>query len=157
VEHCGIPQDQLLLSWHGDTHWIADDSKPWKNHCPTFHMVVERLREYFHMDIKATRCNWYKDTSEWKPYHHDAAAVKPDKARTQNFTVGVSFGSTRVAAFEDAKTRTTVAFPLPDGMVYCFARDTNILWRHGILQEPEVRAEGRISIIAWGWVALDEC
>lgn len=73
----------------------------------------------------------YRDTSEWKPFHHDAAAMKvlgkgrfspnllslnknimihrvslfkqlmaqfkfqPDKARTQNFTVAVSFGCER--------------------------------------------------------------
>ena len=37
---------------------------------------------YFGMDIKATRFNWFRDCSEWKPFHHDAAAVKPDKAKT---------------------------------------------------------------------------
>ena len=63
-----------------------------------------------------------------------------DKAR-QNFTVAVSF-ATR-GSFEDAKTRTVVAMPQPDGMVYCFARDANILWRHGILQDKEVKKEGR--------------
>lgn len=61
-----------------------------------------------------------------------------------------------MAAFEDAKTRTTIAMPQPDGMVYCFARDANILWRHGILQEKEVKKEGRISIILWGWITLQE-
>ena len=25
------------------------------------------------------RFNWYRDSSEWKPFHHDAAAVKEDK------------------------------------------------------------------------------
>ena len=44
---------------------------------------------------QATRFNWYRNTSEWKPFHHDAAAMKPDKARTQNFTVAVSFGCER--------------------------------------------------------------
>jgi hypothetical protein len=157
MDRCTIPERDLLKSWHGDSHWIADDSTGWKKQCPTFTAVVDRLRKYFNMDIKATRFNWYKDTSEWKPYHHDAAAVKPDKAKTQNFTVGVSFGATRVAAFEDAKTKTTVAMPQPNGSVYCFSRDTNILWRHGILQEKEVRQEGRISIIAWGWIDQQEC
>jgi len=158
IEGCGIDEADLLKSWHGDSHWIADDSTGWKKKCPTFLDVIQRIKSYFNMDIKATRFNWYKDTSEWKPYHHDAAAVKPDKARTQNFTVAVSFGATRVAAFEDAKTKTTVAFPQPNGYMYCFARDTNILWRHGILQDSDVRKEGRISIIAWGWVdGIEEC
>ena len=44
------------------------------------------------MDIKATRLNYYKDSNDWKPYHHDAAAVKKDKALTQNFTVELILG-----------------------------------------------------------------
>ena len=43
------------------------------------------------MDIKATRFNWYRDSSEWKPFHHDAAAVKPHIAKIQNLTVGIFF------------------------------------------------------------------
>jgi hypothetical protein len=149
---------QLLKSWHGDSHWIVDDATGWKKQCPTFQAVIERIRAYFNMDIKATRFNWYKDQSEWKPFHHDAAAVKPDKARTQNFTVGVSFGCTRDAAFEEAETKKVISMPLTNGSTYCFARDTNILWRHGILQVPpeQQKAEGRVSIIAWGLIDLDE-
>ena len=56
--------------------------------------------------LQATRLNWYRDSTEWKPFHHDAAAVKPDKAKTQNFTVAVSFGMERDAAFEHAQTKT---------------------------------------------------
>lgn len=152
LEHCKVPQDSLLKSWHGDTHWIGDDSTGWKKDCPTFTAVVQRLQEYLGMTVNATRFNLYTDTSEWKPFHHDAAGVKPHMAKTQNFTAGVSFGATRDAAFEDAATKVVISFPLPNGSIYCFSRDTNILWRHGILQEKETRKEGRISIIAWGWV-----
>ena len=47
--------------------------------------------------------NWYRDASEWKPFHHDAAALKEKFAKTQNFTLAVSFGMEREAAFEHAK------------------------------------------------------
>ena len=92
-----------------------------------------------------------QDTSEWKPFLHDAAAVKTDKARTQNFIVGVSVGTTRDAAFQEVKV---ISFPLANGACYCFSRDTNIHWKHGMLQVPPERQRplGRISIIAWGWV-----
>ena len=53
---------------------------------------------YFDMDVQATRFNWYRDSSEWKPFHHDAAALKEKFARTQNFTLAVSFGAEREAA-----------------------------------------------------------
>lgn len=33
------------------------------------------------MKVNATRLNWYRDSKEWKPYHHDAAAVKPEIAK----------------------------------------------------------------------------
>jgi len=157
INECGVPKDKLLKLWHGNdkiegTHLIADDKTKWKNDCPTFNFVLNRIKTFFNMDIQATRFNWYTDTSQWKPFHHDAAAVKADKADVQNFTVAVSFGATRDAAFEHATTKTVVSSPQPDGWIYAFSKDTNIIWRHGILQDNPVRDEGRISIIAWGWV-----
>jgi len=152
LEHSKIPHDRLLKLWHGDTHLIADDKTNWKEDAPIFNMVIERVREFFNMDIQATRFNWYKDTSQWKPFHHDAAAIKEKQAATQNFTVGVSFGATRDAAFECVKTKSVISFPQPDGCIYAFSKDTNILWKHGILQEKQKRDLGRISVICWGWV-----
>jgi len=157
IEECGISKDKLLKLWHGNdkiegTHFIADDKTKWKNECPTFHIVINRIKKFFNMDIQATRFNWYTDTSQWKPFHHDAAAVKADKADVQNFTVAVSFGVTREAAFEHANTKTVISAPQSDGWIYAFSKDTNIIWRHGILQDNPIKNEGRISIIAWGWV-----
>jgi Zinc finger C-x8-C-x5-C-x3-H type (and similar) len=169
LNSCGIPEDQLWKLWHGDSHLIADDHTKFKDRCPTFVSILDRIRTYFQMDIKATRLNVYRDQEDWKPFHHDAAAVKPDKARIQNFTVGVSFGATRDAAFEDAlsanvQDRRILSLPLANGMTYCFTKDINIRWRHGILQHTtnpyfqlEHSPEGRISIIAWGWTFQDDC
>ena len=72
---------QLFKLWHGDTHIIADDKKGWKEKCPTFNMIIDKIKDFFNMDIQATRFNWYKDSEQWKPFHHDAAAIKPDKAK----------------------------------------------------------------------------
>ena len=79
LQDSGVDPDQLWQLWHGDSHVIADDKRKWKDACPTFRWVLDRLADYFNMDIKATRLNWYRDSNEWKPFHHDAAAVKPDK------------------------------------------------------------------------------
>lgn len=154
---CGVHPDQLFKMWHGNekiegTHLIADDKTHWKEACPTFHMIIDRIRDFFGMRIEATRFNWYQDTAQWKPFHHDASGVKPEKAAIQNFTVALSLGATRDAAFEHAKTRTTISLPQPDGAIYCFSKDTNIIWRHGILKEPVTRDLGRISVICWGWI-----
>lgn len=155
IEMCGIEPEQLLKMWHGNdkiegTHLIANDRTNWKEKCPTFNFIVNKLCEYFSMNVQATRFNWYKDTSQWKPFHHDAAAVKVDKAKVQNFTVAVSFGETRDAAFEHAETKTVISMPQPDGWIYAFSKDTNVIWRHGILQDNPVKQNGRISIICWG-------
>lgn len=154
VENCGISFEQLFKLWHGDTHYIADDKKGWKEKCPTFQLVIDRITDYFGMHVQATRFNWFRTTEEWKPFHHDAAAVKPEKARTQNFTVGVSFGYPRDIAFEENGSKKVVSIPLPSGTTYAFTRDININWKHGVPQLPpnEHKPEGRISIIAWGWV-----
>ena len=154
----GLTPHQIWSSWHGDSHLIANDRTDWSRHCPTFHLVLDKIRNYFNMDIAATRLNWYRDSSEWKPFHHDAAAIKEDKARQSNLTVAVSFGLEREAAFENAKTKTVLSMPAPNGSAYVFARDINVLWRHGILQvNPENKIEeGRVSIIAWGWTDQTE-
>ncbi len=156
MENCGVPPEELWKLWHGDTHFIADDRLAkkmgfdWKEKCPTFNMVIETMKNFFDMDVKATRFNLYKDNTEWKPYHHDAAAIDEKKSKTQNFTVGITFGATRTASFQHAKSKNRLDIPLSDGSVYTFARKVNIEWMHGIVQEPEVKKEGRISIILWG-------
>ena len=160
MEECGI--DNLWKSWHGDNHLIADDHRNYKERVPTFISVVNKIRDYFKMDIKATRFNWYRNDKEWKPFHHDASYIDPEKAKIQNMTVGVSFGATRDIAFEDAIEnkghRRVIGFPLVNGMTYAFTRDINSNWRHGVPQLPEnkQKEEGRISIIAWGFVNQEE-
>jgi len=142
--------------WHGDSHQIADDHMQWKESCPTFSTIVEKIKNYFGMEVKATRFNWYRDFSEWKPFHHDAAAIKKNKAATQNFTVAVSFGAERECAFQHSSVHTkktprdatVISVPLPNGTIYAFNKDVNIQWKHGILQkssEYEIVDEGQIT------------
>lgn len=157
IKNSGIPENELFKLWHGDSHIIADDKLDWKTKCPTFNKVISTIKDYFNLDIKATRFNWYKDTSQFKPMHFDSSAVKPHMAKIQNFTLAVSFGATRDAAFEKTNTdgsKTIISLPQPDGHIYAFCKDTNINWRHGILQDIPIRNEGRISIICWGWINL---
>lgn len=147
--------DDLWKLWHNDSHLIADDKShiKWKKQCPTFNMVLERMTSYFDMDVKATRFNQYRNSDEWKPFHHDAAAVDPNKAKTQNVTVSVSFGATRDITFQHAKSGNTVSFPLGDGFQYTFARQVNVDWKHGVPQvhPDDAHNRGRISIVMWGW------
>ena len=140
--------------WHGDNHLIADDRTRRNQSYPTFDMVINKIKDFFNMDVHATRFNWFRDTKDWKPYHHDAAALKPEKAAVQNQTVAVSFGTEREIAFQHATTGSTVSFPLPNGTLYTFSNDVNVIWRHGVPQVPPEKQvnEGRISIVAWGWV-----
>ena len=62
------------------------------------------------MKIQGKRYNHYRDMTNWKPFHHDAAALdKKGRGKpmhlTQNMTVGVSFGEARQAGFEWAGSR----------------------------------------------------
>ena len=58
VKHCGVEEDVLWQSWHGDSHVIADDKRRWKDASPTFRWVIDKIAHYFDMDVKATRFNW---------------------------------------------------------------------------------------------------
>jgi hypothetical protein len=157
LEDVEATDPNLFKLWHGDTHYIADDKMHWKTKCPTFGKIVDQMAAYYGMEVKATRLNWYKGGEDWKPFHHDAAAVKADKAATQNFTMAASFGATRDVAFQWASVRKdkqspVISLRMQDCDSYAFAKDVNILWKHGIPQGK--RTEGkypRISIILWGW------
>ena len=168
IENSGIDEKELWKLWHGDTHLIADDNMNWKEKAPIFNSIIEKISLYFNIDVKSTRLNLYKDSNDWKPYHHDAAAFKDHIAKIQNFTIGVSFGATRSIAFEHDKSKTTVAIPLENSSAYGFGKDVNIIWKHGIpqigtnplitselndeisIKELSEKNKGRISIIVWG-------
>ena len=102
-------------------------------------MIEKKIADYFDIEMKSvgTRFNWYANSSDWKPFHHDSAAFNPQRARNQNITVGVSFGSTRELAFLNAKTGEKIYFPQTNGMLFSFGRDVNINWKHGVNALPE--------------------
>jgi hypothetical protein len=168
------------ISWHEGAHLISKNPTGSK----TFQMVqdkvhsteipllrrvfiisffvVSQIAAYFGIAQKSvgTRFNWYRDSSDWKPFHHDSAAFNAQRAQNQNITVGVSFGATRELAFLHASNGSKVYFPQTNGMLFAFGRDVNILWKHGVnaLPEDQQDGKGRISIILWGQApnALDE-
>ena len=59
------------ISWHEGAHLISKNPQG----SPTFERVIDRLCEYFKIQRKSigTRFNWYRDSSDWKPFHHDSA------------------------------------------------------------------------------------
>jgi hypothetical protein len=158
MDSLDIEDNKLWLEWHGDNHLIADDGLNWKKNVSTFNLIISEIEKYFHMKVKSTRFNLYENSNDWKPYHHDAAAIKQHIAEVQNFTVGISFGATRDIAFQHSKTNSSISIPLDNCTAYAFSKKINVDWKHGVPQVEPNKAfkEGRISIIAWGKVNLEE-
>ena len=148
------PRQEWLL-WHGDNHMLANHkTMQHQAFYPSLDRIVKTVEQYFNMKVSSTQINWFRDTQDWKPYHFNVSALNPEKAKVQNFTVTVSFGSEREIAFQNGKTGATVAIPLPNGTVFSFCNDVNAIWRHGVPQIPPNRQanEGHIGIVLWGWV-----
>ena len=158
IEVCAQENEDLWKLWHGDTHLIADDNVSWKEKVPSFQKVIDEIEKYFNFKTISTRFNLYQNSNHWKPYHHDAAAIKPHIAAKQNTTIAISFGAVRDAAFQFNDNKCVVSFPLEDNSVYVFTKDVNINWKHGIPQLPkeQFNEEKRISIILWGWMDQKE-
>jgi len=138
------------LSWHEGAHLLSQNPTGSK----TYQKVLDKMCDYFavHEKNRGTRFNWYRDGSDWKPFHHDSAAFNPDRAKNQNTTIGISFGAPRELAFRHATTGELIYFPQKNGMLFYFGRDANIIWQHGINAMPpsEQDGKGRVSIILWG-------
>lgn len=159
IEKCGELNDNLLKLWHGSeqrgikgTHHIANDRMNWKKECPTFELVINRLVDFFGVKPAATRFNWYKTHEEYKSFHFDSAYVNPEKAKTQNITIAVSFGQTRDIVFENAKSKQRVCIEQGDNDVYVFMNEINSMWRHGVSKGVQQDNSSRVSIIIWGFV-----
>ena len=158
TEYCKGDQEEFLKLWHGDNHLIADDKLAdnkthgnWKEKCPRLNNLIEATGCIFGMKTTSTRVNLYRNGNDWKPYHHDAAAIKEHVKDVQNITVSVNIGSTRDVAFQHIKSDTSVAISLLDGYIYSFGQNVNIDWKHGILKGDPVVGP-RYSIVLWGWV-----
>ena len=146
------------LSWHEGAHLISKDPSG----SATYREVQKKMGDFFRLrpNSRGTRFNWYNQSSDWKPFHHDSAAFNPQRARNQNCTVGVSFGDTRELSFVDANDPSKrFYFPQTNGSLFYFGRDVNLRFKHGVNYQPEGErtGKGRISIILWGWAdAVDE-
>jgi hypothetical protein len=159
IQECDIPKDDLLKLWHGSEergiegkHHIVNDRTNWKNKCPTFNIVIDRLVSFFGVKPAATRMNWYKTHTEFKPMHFDSAYVNPEKAKTQNITIAVSFGQKRDIVFENAKSKQKICIEQGDNDVYLFMNDINSTYRHGVGQGVDEENSSRVSVIVWGLV-----
>jgi len=114
-----------------------------------FSAIVARLSEYFDVDVYATRMNFYRDGSDWKPFHHDSHAYG-GKALREDFTIGASFGATRELAFLHEPSGGQFSFPQGNGDIFAFSSEVNDKFKHGV-PKAKVRDCGpRFSIIMWG-------
>lgn len=97
------------ISWHEGAHLISKNPSG----SPTYQEIQAKISQYFNIPMQSvgTRFNWYRNSSDWKPFHHDSAAYNHQRARNQNITVGVSFGSTRELAFLNVKNGSKIYFP----------------------------------------------
>jgi len=65
------------ISWHEGAHLISQNPTG----SSTYQIIQEKISKYFNIPNNSvgTRFNWYKDSSDWKPYHHDSAAFNPTR------------------------------------------------------------------------------
>lgn len=116
---------------------------------PTFRKIVNRMAEYFDIEIYHTRLNFYKDGSDWKPFHHDSHAYG-NKSLREDFTMGSSFGASRELAILHDKTEQQFRFPQNNGDIFAFTSKVNQLFQHGIPKSNKIDIGPRFSIIVWG-------
>ena len=118
----------------------------------TFRTVVERMASYFDVDVYATRLNFYRDGSDWKPYHHDSHAFGAN-GRKEDFTMGASFGAQRALSFLHEPSASSFEFPQKNGDVFAFSSEVNAAMQHGVPRlsgHEQFVVNPRFSVIAWG-------
>ena len=117
----------------------------------TFKKIVRELSAYFDVEIYATRLNFYRDGTDWKPFHHDSHAYGGREQR-EDFTMGASFGAPRELAFLHEPSGSQFSFPQRNGDVFAFTTEVNKRFKHGVPKSTRgaTAPQPRFSIIAWG-------
>ena len=77
---------------------------------PTFQRILQRMAAYFDVDVYASRLNFYRDGTDWKPFHHDSHAYGGREQR-EDFTMGASFGAPRELVFLHEASGANFKFP----------------------------------------------
>ena len=115
----------------------------------TFNAIADRLSNYFDVDVYASRMNFYRDGSDWKPFHHDSHAYG-GKSLREDFTIGASFGATRELAFLHEPSGGQFSFPQGNGDIFAFSSEVNDKFQHGVPKAKVRNCGPRFSIILWG-------
>ena len=138
----------------GGSSGMVNWSKHLKSENPefseTFHKIVDAMATYFDVEVYATRMNFYRDGTDWKPFHHDSHAYG-GRAQREDFTMGASFGGSRELVFLHEPSGQTFTFPQNNGDVFAFTSDVNKAFKHGVPKAAKSgQSDPRFSIIAWG-------
>lgn len=139
-----------LMDELSDKEGVIEWSKHHKYENPefseTFNNIVNTMAKHFNVDVIQTRMNIYKDSRDWKPFHHDKHAYADHR---EDYTMGASFGDTRELEFLHEESDNKFSFPQHNGDIFAFDTEINKLFMHGI-PKAKRRVGKRISIIAWG-------
>ena len=95
----------------------------------TFKRVTDAMAAHFDVEIYATRLNFYRDGTDWKPFHHDSHAYGGREKR-EDFTMGASFGSERELTFLHEPSGQQFSFPQRNGDVFAFTTEVNLSLIH---------------------------
>lgn len=114
----------------------------------TFNDIIDMLAEYFDVEVYATRLNYYRDGSQWKPQHHDSHAYG-GRSEREDFTVGITLGADRSLLFIHEASGKEFSFPQKNGDCFAFTGEVNQLFTHGVPRVHKTVGD-RFSLIAWG-------
>ena len=142
------------ISEHSNENDMIDWSKHHKyenpQFLPTFNKIVEQLSKDYNIKVLQTRLNYYIDSNDWKPFHHDRHAYYDGNLeQKENYTLGVSFGYSRDLVFLHEKSGKKFRFPQDNGDIFGFDSDVNKLFMHGVPKSNR-KVGPRFSIIIWG-------
>eukprot|EP00854_Cymbomonas_tetramitiformis_P013479 gene13478-15929_t len=127
---------------------MVDWSKHLKHENPdfsrTFQQLLNKMETYFDVEVYATRLNFYRDGSDWKPFHHDSHAYGGREKR-EDFTMGASFGASRELEFLHEASGTKFSFPQTNGDLFAFNTEVNKRFKHGVPKARGARARGDVK------------
>ena len=118
---------------------------------PTFKLLLHELSTYFDVDVVHCGLNYYKDGTDYTPYHHDHYWI-PKYNNGEEITIGASFGYTRTLSVKHDNTETKFDLEQNNGDIFAFNSTINSKFTHGVpkIKDDKNIVGERFSLIIMG-------
>jgi alkylated DNA repair dioxygenase AlkB len=127
-----------LIKWYGNFPYVYSNIRHEKDEMPFYlSNLMEKVNNYLRINnidsqMNSLLINYYRNGQDKINYHSD----NEEQLGSESVIVSISLGDTRIFKFKNKLTKEIISYELKEGDLVIMKGETQKLWQHAILPEP---------------------